>query len=115
MKEIAELAKYKDEEKKSKVKVFPVKILIDGTSKKLMPGMTVNCQIIVDRIDDVLFIPLEAIIKEENKDFIYHKSGTSYKKKEVTVGLMNNDFIIIKEGLKEGDEIALSDPFYRRQ
>ena len=111
VKEIAGLAKYKDEEKKSKVKIFPVKILIEGASKNLMPGMTVSCKIIVDKIDDVLFIPLEAIIKEENKDFIYQQSGGSFKKREVTVGLANNDYIIIKEGLKEGDVIALSDPF----
>lgn len=109
--EIAALAKYKDEEKKSKVKIFPVKILIKGSSINLMPGMTVSCKIIVDKIDNVLFIPLEAIIKEENKDFIYVKTGASFKKREVTVGLSNNDYIIIKEGLKKGDIIALSDPF----
>ena len=109
--EIAALAKYKDEEKKSKVKIFPVKIRIEGTSKKLMPGITVSCKIIVDTINDVLFIPLEAIIKEENKDFIYIKTGASFKKREVTVGLANNDYIIIKKGLKKGDVIALSDPF----
>jgi multidrug efflux pump subunit AcrA (membrane-fusion protein) len=109
--EIASLAKYKDEEKKSKVKIFPTKILINGTSKNLMPGMTVSCKIIVGKIDNVLSIPLEAIINEENKDFVYQKSGATFKKREVKVGLANNDYIIIEEGLEEGDLIALSDPY----
>ncbi|MCE5252428.1 HlyD family efflux transporter periplasmic adaptor subunit [bacterium] len=109
--EIAALAKYKDEEKKSKVKIFPVRILIEGTSKNLMPGITVSCKIIVDTIDNVLFIPLEAIIKDQNKDFVYLKNGDSYKKTEVKVGVANNDFIIVEKGLEEGDVIALSDPF----
>ncbi len=111
VKEIASLAKYKDEEKKSKVKIFPVEILINGTSKELMPGMTVSCKIIVDKIDNVLFVPIEAIIKEGNTDYVFQKSGNSYKKQEVEVGLANNDYIIIEKGLKEGDQIALSDPY----
>lgn len=109
--EIASLAKYKDEKKKSKVKIFPVKILINGTSKNLMPGMTVSCKIIVDKIDNVLFIPLEAIIKEENTDYVFLKSGDTFTKREVKVGLANNDYIIIEKGLIEGDQIALSDPY----
>ncbi len=108
---IAALAKFKDREEKSKIKVFPVEILIAGTSKKLMPGMTVSSKIIVDKIDDVLFVPLEAIIKKEDGDFAYVKSGNSFKERKVTVGLANNDYIIIEEGLEEGDKVALSDPF----
>lgn len=109
--EIASLAKYKDEKKKSKVKIFPVKILINGTSKNLMPGMTVSCKIIVNKIDNVLFIPLEAIIKEENTDYVFLKSRDTFTKREVKVGLANNDYIIIEKGLIEGDQIALSDPY----
>ncbi|MCK4967252.1 efflux RND transporter periplasmic adaptor subunit, partial [bacterium] len=56
--EIATLARIK--ERDSKVKVFDVKVLIDENDEKLMSGMTVSCEIIVDKIPDVLFIPLEA-------------------------------------------------------
>lgn len=106
---IASLAKFK--KKESKIKIFPVEVLIFGTSKNLMPGMTVNCKIITDKIDNVLFIPLEALHKKDNTEFVYVKSGNSYKKQEVVTGLANNDFIIVEQGLKEKDEVALSDPF----
>jgi HlyD family secretion protein len=106
---IPSLAKYKRRD--SKIKIFPVEILVRGSSKKLMPGITVSCKIIVDKIDDVLYIPLEAIHKKENIEFVYVKSGSTYNKVEVATGLANNDFIIIDKGLKENDLVALSDPF----
>jgi HlyD family secretion protein len=109
--DIATLAKYKDEKKKTKVKIFPVKIIIESTSKYLMPGMTVSCKINIDKIKDVLFIPLEAMNKDGKNDFVFLKTGSSYKKSRVTAGLSNNDYIVIKQGLKEGDIVALSDPF----
>jgi multidrug efflux pump subunit AcrA (membrane-fusion protein) len=109
--EIAALAKFKDEEEESKVKVFPVTVLIDGTSKTMMPGMTVSCTIIVDKIENVLFIPLEAVIKEEQTNYVFKKSGGGFSKDEITVGLANNDYIIIEDGLEEGDQIALSNPY----
>jgi HlyD family secretion protein len=109
--EIAALAKIKDQEKKSKIKIFPVKILVEGTSKKLMPGMTVSSKIIVDKVDDVLFIPLEAVQKDAGQDYVYLKKGSAYQRRDVVTGESNNDFVIIKEGLTEGDAVALANPF----
>lgn len=109
--EIAALAKVKDEEMKSKIKVFPVKIQIEETSKKLMPGMTVSCKIMVDQLNDVIYVPLEAIHTEEGKEYVYLKKGNKYQKREVVTGDSNDDFSVIIEGLKEGDVVALCDPF----
>lgn len=105
---IANLAKEKSNE--SKVKVFPVEILIDGYDKLLMPGMTVSCHIIVDKIDSVLFVPIEGLLKKEGKNIVYLVKGNSFEHKEVKLGAYNNDYVVIEEGLKEGDRIALGDP-----
>ena len=106
--DIAVLAQEKD--KKSKVKVFPVEIIIDGTHKLLLPGMTVSCDIIVDKIDSVLSIPLEGLFKEDHRQFVYIAKGNSYQERQVEIGMENNDYVIIKEGLKEGDIISLVNP-----
>ena len=105
---IATLAKEKDRE--SKVKVFPIEILINGYHSLLMPGMTVSCQIIVDKIDSVLFIPIAGLHKIEDKNIVYLMNGSSFENKEVTVGAYNNDFVIIEQGLEAGDRIALGEP-----
>jgi len=94
-----------------KIKVFPTEILIKGSSKLLMPGMTVNVKITTDKINNVLFIPLIALFKKDNQDYVFVKRGKSYEKQEVTVGQANNDYIIINKGLKDEDKLALTDPF----
>ncbi|MFO7656179.1 MAG: efflux RND transporter periplasmic adaptor subunit [Bacteroidales bacterium] len=109
---IASLAKFK--KKESKIKIFPVEILICGTSKKLMPGMTVSCKITSDKINDIIYVPLEALHKKDNTEFVYVRSGASYKTRTVVTGLANNDYVIIEKGLTEKDEVALSDPFAKK-
>jgi len=106
---IANLAQFKGDD--SKIKIFPVEILIEGTSQKFLPGMTVSCRIIVDRIDDVLYIPLEALFVEGGKNYVYTRTGNSYRKKEVVIGQMNNDFVIIREGIDPDEVLTLSNPY----
>ena len=106
---VANLAVNKSKE--SRAKVFPVEILINETNKNLLPGLTVSCRLIIDQIDDVLYVPIEAVNTEADKSFVYKKSGSGYNKVEVEVGTSNSDYTIITKGLSEKDEVALSLPF----
>ena len=106
---VANLAVNKSRE--SRAKVFPVEILINETNKNLLPGLTVSCRLIIDQIDNVLYVPIEAINAEGDKNFVYKKSGSGYNKVEVEVGTSNSDYIIITKGLSEKDEVALVVPF----
>ncbi|GAB6011419.1 efflux RND transporter periplasmic adaptor subunit [Viscerimonas tarda] len=106
---IANLAVNKDGS--TKIKVFPVEILLNETHKNLLPGLTVSCRIILDKIDDVLYIPLDALMAEGDKNYVYKKTVAGYDKVEVETGVNSTDYVIITKGLKEGDNVALVDPF----
>lgn len=106
---IANLAVNKEES--SKIKVFPVEILLNETDKHLLPGITVSCRIIMDKVENVLFIPLDALFNEGDKNFVYKKKGTGFEKTEIETGINNTDYIMVVSGLKEGEEIALVYPF----
>ncbi|MDR2145989.1 MAG: efflux RND transporter periplasmic adaptor subunit [Tannerella sp.] len=110
VKEIANLAENK--QGSTKIKVFPVSIYLNETDKNLLPGLTVSCRIIVDKLEDVLYVPIDAIYTELGVNFVYKKSGTGFKKMEVETGNSNSDYAVIVKGLDEGDEVALTDPFY---
>ena len=112
VKTIANLAINKDG--KSKIKVFPVEILINETHKNLLPGLTVSCRIIIDKIEDVLYVPIDAVRVEGDKSYVYKKTASGYDKVEVETGINNSDYIIINSGLKENDKIALIDPFAQK-
>jgi multidrug efflux pump subunit AcrA (membrane-fusion protein) len=100
-----------NKENSTKIKVFPVEILINESNTNLLPGLTVSCRIIMDKIDDVTFVPKEAVHLEGDKYFAFKKRGKSYEKTEVEVGATNTDYIIITKGLNKDEEVALVDPF----
>ncbi len=110
---VANLAQPKD--RNGKIKIFPVEIIIDGKENKLLPGLTVSCKIKVQEIPDVLYLPVESIFDEFGINYVYLRSGNGFKRKDIVTGAQNNDFVIIREGLSESDEVALQDPFLNKE
>ena len=110
IKEVANLATNKNNN--TKIKVFPVSIYLNETNKDLLPGLTVSCRIIIDKLEDVLYVPIDAVFTEIGKNYVYKKSGKGFKKIEVETGRSNSDYTIIVNGLEEQDVVALTDPFY---
>lgn len=105
---VANLAVKKDP--KSKIKVFPVEILINKTDKKLLPGLTVSCRIIVGKINNALYVQLDAIHSEGENNYVYKKTTKGFEKTKVETGASNSDYIIITKGLDVNDKVALVDP-----
>jgi multidrug efflux pump subunit AcrA (membrane-fusion protein) len=64
----------------------------------------------VDEINDVCYVPLEALHVEGDKSYVFKKTVAGYDKVMVQTGPTNSDYVIIEEGLDEGDKVALVDP-----
>ena len=90
-------------------KVAVVDVTIDGQDERLKPGMSAQCKIITRNIDGVLSVPLEAVFEKEDTTLVYVKNG-GFDRRPVRLGAKNSDFIIIEDGLKAGEEVALRDP-----
>jgi len=110
---VANLAQNKDS--KSKIKIFPVRIRITGKSKSLLPGLTVSCKIKIQEIPGVLYIPVEAIFKDQGSEFVYQSTNSGFKRKDIKIGSVNSDFAVVLEGLADNDELALTDPFLNKE
>jgi len=106
---VANLAVNKDE--KSKIKVFPVEILLKETDKKLLPGLTVSCRIILGKIKNALYVPLDALHSEGAVNYVFKKTSKGFEKTTVETGASNSDYIVITKGLIESDKVAMADPF----
>ena len=106
--EVATLARNKDRD--SKVKVFDIIILLAESDSTLMPGMTVSCEIIVDKVPDTLFVPLEALFKKDGENIVYVKKGGGFEPRRVEIGPENDDYVIITKGILDKDVVALTDP-----
>ncbi len=73
----------------------------------LQPGMGAEAQIFVSKKSDVLLCPVEALYKEEGQWFVDLKEDGKRVPVEIKVGLMNDTFAEIIEGLSEGQEVVV--------
>ncbi|MFH1321066.1 MAG: efflux RND transporter periplasmic adaptor subunit [Bacteroidota bacterium] len=92
-------------------KVFEVKIEINETDTTLRPGMTTGNNIIANRKENALFIPVEAIHNQgDTIVFVFKNDSWKVVKQEVVIGLTNENHVIVEKGLNESDNILLSIP-----
>lgn len=105
---VAALARPKN--RNSSVKVFDVEANLDQSGGRLLPGMTVRCDIIAERLPDTLSIPLDAVFEVDGATVAYIKNGSGFEPRPVTLGSRSDDRVLVASGLAEGDEVALGDP-----
>ncbi|HIA06115.1 MAG TPA: HlyD family efflux transporter periplasmic adaptor subunit [Flavobacteriales bacterium] len=92
-------------------KVFEVRIEMNEMDSTIRPGMTTGNNIIASSVEDVLFIPLEAVHSQEDTlVYVYKKSGWRLSKQEIRIGKRNENFVIVTSGLEEGEDVLLSTP-----
>ena len=103
-------AGFVDETERTGVRVFETLLTMDGTDKALRPGMSVGIDIVVDRLDNVLYIPSAGVFKRGESSFVYLKEGDRTVTRDVVLGRRNNKAVVVVEGLNEGDEILLEEP-----
>ena len=105
--QIIEVANIGEQLQNTDAKVFEVIISVDQSDSIMRPAMTTSNQIVTSVFSDVLFVPLEAIHNEDSLSFVYTKS---HKKQIIITGETNENYIIIEQGLNEGDNIYISVP-----
>jgi HlyD family secretion protein len=106
---VASMATKKDWD--AKIKTFETIVSLEEMDDRMRPGMTCQVDIIIQRIPDVVSVPIEAVFEREGKTIVYVMGSRSAKRREVELGERNTTHIIITEGLNQGERIALRDPF----
>lgn len=92
------------------LKVYPATVEISGHNDFLKPGMSAKVEILVAELNDVPYIPVQAVFTENDEHFVFLKQGGNYNRHVVKIGQHNDKYIEIKEGLKQEDIVALSMP-----
>lgn len=94
---------------------YPVTVTMDETGD-LLPGMNVDGRIILEEANDVLTIPVDSLMRGSRvyiKDSSVKEAKGSvpagFKAVEVETGLVNDDYVEIRNGLNEGDEVYVSE------
>lgn len=93
------------------LKVYPTFIHIDGEDPALRPGMNCRAEIIVEELDDVVYVPLQSVVRV-GRESVVHVVGArgAPQPRVVETGLDNNRMIHIVSGLDAGERVLLSPP-----
>ena len=92
------------------LKVYPSQVRIDGTHDWLRPGMSAQVEILVASLDDVVYVPVQAVSYFGNDQVVYVSRGGSVERRAIEVGDFSDSFIEVVSGLEEGEEVLLLPP-----
>lgn len=91
------------------IKEYATIIKIDGTPEGLRPGMTAECEILVDHLTDVLTIPVAAVVEQRGKYFAWiTQEEKGFEQRPLVLGATNDQFVEVKDGLVEGMDVVLN-------
>lgn len=107
---VTSVANIGEQRPNSDSKVYEVIIEVAETDSTLRPAMTTSNEIVIDVVDDALFIPLETVHVQDSTSFVFKREGLSPVMQEVRLGLMNENSVIVERGLSLDDVIYLSVP-----
>jgi len=90
------------------LKVYSTDIKIDGTHEFLKTGMTAKVEVIIDQLKNVVVVPIQSVINREGKKISYVMTSKGPAAREVETGAFNDNFVEIKSGLREGEQVLLN-------
>jgi hypothetical protein len=88
---------------------FEARITLDAPASELRPGMTSNMIITVDTIDNVLWIPTQALFESDGRTYVYSRGPNGFIPHDVKLARRSESQAIIT-GINEGELVALTTP-----
>lgn len=92
------------------LKVYSTDVLIEDELPDLKPGASARAEIVVTNLVNALTVPLQSVTTLKGKQVCFVQSSKGLTPVPVSVGNFNDQFIEIRGGLKEGDQVALTPP-----
>jgi HlyD family secretion protein len=85
---------------------FPVLVKVDPKAKNLLLGMSGSVDVEVNAVSDAVTVPIEAILDENGKKFVFVIDAGKATKTEVTTGALTDTRAQIMKGVTEGQAVA---------
>jgi multidrug efflux pump subunit AcrA (membrane-fusion protein) len=85
-----------------KVRTFNAIFTIDTTDATLMPDLSAAVDVELERRENVLLAPRDAVEFKDGKAFLRVKNGSSAEARPVTIGAMNDLQVVITGGAEAG-------------
>ena len=90
--------------------VVPIVVHMDNPDELMKPGFSLDLEIIVEDLSDVIYVPLSAVGKEKDDSYYVYKIGENdtLQKTTITLGSTNDTSAVIESGISVGDRVVTS-------
>jgi len=69
-----------------------------------------DVEIVVEKIPNAIYVPAQAVFEKEGKNVVFVQTAKGFEERTVKLLRRSESTMVISEGLKAGENIALSDP-----
>jgi len=90
-----------DEDKSTRVSIGP-----SSSSAQYEEGDLVRVTVVLERKDDVLWLPPQAVRTFEGRKFVVVQEGEGQRRVDIKIGIESEDRVEIEEGLEEGQIVV---------
>ena len=91
-------------------KTFPAYAAMKQADPRLRPGMSASAEIILEKEDRQVLIPIRSSFMVKGKPSVYVQKGEGFETRPIEVGKRNETDMVVLKGLKQGETIAMEDP-----
>ena len=88
---------------------FECRITVEQPVPELRPGMTCNLVITIETIDNVIWLPSQALFDSDGRAFVYLKTANGFMPHDVTL-VRRSESQAVVTGVNEGQIVAMSNP-----
>lgn len=88
------------------VKVFPTVVTIEGPVAGLRPGMTSVVDIQLDRVEDTVRVPVEAVVEVDGQDCVYVDGSKGFELRVLKTGESDGDLVEVYAGVEPGEQVV---------
>ena len=93
----------------SNSQIITIRANIPNLSNKFQPGMQANLSLPYLTKNNIISLPNDAVLRDQKGNYIWIKTGNNtFEIRMIEIGSENEKFVIIKSGIKNGDEVVIT-------
>ena len=90
---------------------FDLSVQLDQTDQRLRPGMNTSVRVAIDRVRDVVLIPVRAVFEKNGRTVAYvASSGGGWEERLLQIARRGQEQLVVGDGVRAGERVALKDP-----
>jgi RND family efflux transporter MFP subunit len=96
----------------ARTRSFLAEVTLDNPGYELKPGMFAEVRLVTETRKDVVMVPQDAVLVEGDEHVVYVVSGNRAHRREVKLGLGNDEAVEVLSGVKEGEDLVVTGQDY---